>query len=81
MKEAVPSITILFHSASALTGWPLACPKDSALSIDGRFYTFRHKNNHSGETFELVLESRFDADDEVPGEEEIVSWIRLKFKR
>jgi len=61
-----------------LEGWPSTCPKNRA-SVVGNLYTFRYKNENSGEEFEMELKSAYSRKRKVPDEHEKVTGIRLKF--
>jgi hypothetical protein len=61
-----------------LHGWPRLCPKQLASAVVDNHYTFRYKNVHSGEEFELVLESVHLVAEVRPNEERVAK-IRLKF--
>jgi len=74
LNEAVPSVTF----SCFLAGWPQTCPKRRAYSIDRHLYTYRCKNVHSGEEFELTLTSIYT--DRRLRAAEMVREIRLKFR-
>ena len=81
LGETIPEVITggLYQQLYDLEGWPRSCSKRLASAINKNCYTFHYKNTHSGEEFELTLESRFSSEDKVRDEQERVTRVRLKF--